>query len=162
VSDVSRTRLDDTLLADNAAPRNGTLWNGAYDGRLTTAVVEAGAGDDVVMAEGATRLIAFGGAGNDRLVAGFGRDILSGGEGNDVFVLARATAQDDVILDFTRGGEGAGDMLSLAGFGAGASLAHLGGGLWLASGAAGSATFGVFSDGGAVTTLVAGEDYLFS
>lgn len=162
VSDVSRTRLDDTLLADNAAPRNGTLWNGAYDGRLTTAVVEAGTGDDVVMAEGATRLIAFGGAGNDRLVAGFGRDILSGGEGDDVFVLARATAQDDVILDFTRGGEGGGDMLSLVGFGAGASLTHLGGGLWLASGAAGSATFGVFSDGGAVTTLVAGEDYLFS
>lgn len=161
VSDISRTRLDDTLLADNAAPRNGTLWNGAYDGRWTTATVEAGAGDDVIIAEGRTALVAFGGEGDDRLVSGLGRDILSGGEGDDVFVLARATARDDIILDFSGAGEAGGDVLALAGFGAGASLAHLGGGLWLASGAGGTASFGVFSGGAAVTALTAGEDYAF-
>jgi hypothetical protein len=72
-----------------------------------------------------------------------------------VFVLGVATTQGDVILDFA-----AGDTLELAGFGAGAAVNHLGGGLWLASGAAGEASFMLLAGGSAVTALGA-EDYAF-
>lgn len=152
---VGASTLDNALLADNAVPRNGALWNGAYDGRFSTVTVEAGAGDDVIVAEGRMNLAAFGGEGDDRIVAGRGRDLLSGGEGDDVFVLGVATTQGDVILDFA-----AGDTLELAGFGAGAAVNHLGGGLWLASGAAGEASFMLLAGGSAVTALGA-EDYAF-
>jgi uncharacterized protein (TIGR03118 family) len=152
---VGASARDDALLADNAAPANGSFWNSTYDGRFSTVTVEAGAGNDVIIAEGRMTLTAFGGQGDDRLVAGRGRDLLSGGEGDDVFVLSATTAQGDVILDF-----GSGDQLDLAGFGAGAALNHLGGGLWLASGAAGEASFMVLAGGSAVTALAA-EDYAF-
>ncbi|WP_291297534.1 TIGR03118 family protein [Elioraea sp.] len=157
---VGASGLDDLLLADNAAPANGSFWNGRYDGRFSTVTVEAGAGDDVIIADGRMNLTAFGGEGDDRLVAGRGRDLLSGGEGDDVFVLSATTGQGDVILDFAGAGDEGGDQLELAGFGAGAALNHLGGGLWLASGAAGEASFMLLAGGAAVTALVA-EDYAF-
>jgi uncharacterized protein (TIGR03118 family) len=161
VSDIGRTTLDDALLADNTAPGNGAPWNAGYDGRFSRAVVEGGDGDDVIIAEGRVALAGFGGEGRDRLVAGQGRDELSGGAGDDAFVLARGSAGGDRVLDFQGAGAAGGDVLELVGFGSGATLAHLGGGLWLAAGSAGRATFSVLDGGAAVTALTMGQDVLF-
>jgi VCBS repeat-containing protein len=66
---VARSTLDEALLADNASPSNGPLWNRSYDGRFSVLDVELGEGDDTVTATD-LRLVANGGAGNDVLVGG--------------------------------------------------------------------------------------------
>jgi hypothetical protein len=50
VSDVSQITLDNALLADNAAPGNGLLWNNGYSGRFSIAAVDGGTGDDLIEA----------------------------------------------------------------------------------------------------------------
>ena len=56
--------------------------------------VEAGAGDDRVLAFGGHDLV-FGGTGNDNLSSGGGNDILVGGDGNDVL---SSGAGNDIVL----------------------------------------------------------------
>jgi Tol biopolymer transport system component len=69
---VASSTADDALLADNARPGNGALWNARYDGRLTMAEVDGGAGNDTIQGFDAVRLVATGGAGDDRGQAGGG------------------------------------------------------------------------------------------
>jgi Ca2+-binding RTX toxin-like protein len=121
---VARSDLDDRLLADNADPRNGRFWNGGYDGLLSNATVELGAGDDFVSAEGFLRLTARGGLGRDTLIGGEGNDILDGGAGMDALEGGRGADRfilqglgqtwDDVIVDFSRA---EGDRIELFRFG---------------------------------------------
>jgi Ca2+-binding RTX toxin-like protein len=101
-SSVADSPLDDALLADNADPANGSLWDPAYDGRRSVIEVHAGAGDDVVIATD-VRLIARGGTGSDLLQGGIRDDRLAGEAGNDVIL---AGAGNDRV----EGGDGA-DLL---------------------------------------------------
>lgn len=99
ITDVAHSTADDTLLADNASPRNGAMWNASYNGARSIARVDAGAGDDDVRVdpESLVRLIADGGTGNDTLQGGRGNDQLTGGDGHDTF-LAMPDAGHDTIL----------------------------------------------------------------
>jgi Ca2+-binding RTX toxin-like protein len=80
---VARSTLDEALLADNATPSNGPLWNRSYDGRFSVLDVDLGEGHDTVTATD-VRLVANGGAGNDVIVGGRRNDLLMGGDGDDV------------------------------------------------------------------------------
>jgi VCBS repeat-containing protein len=86
ISDVLRSTQDNTLLADNAAPANGSFWRPGYDGRFSTATVDGGSGADTIEAVAATlaRLVALGGAGNDTIRGGAGADDITGGDDNDL------------------------------------------------------------------------------
>jgi VCBS repeat-containing protein len=86
ISDVLRSTIDNTLLADNAAPGNGSFWRGGYDGRFSTATVDGGAGDDSieVVAASLAKLVALGGSGNDTIRGGAGADDIAGGDNNDL------------------------------------------------------------------------------
>jgi VCBS repeat-containing protein len=109
VSSINLTTLDNTLLADNAVPNNGSFWNANYDGRFSVARVEAGEGNDTITAAGRSRLEAFGGSGNDTITGALGNDLIAGGNDNDVlFGGAGAdrfrfdnTDGSDVITDFS-------------------------------------------------------------
>jgi Ca2+-binding RTX toxin-like protein len=102
--------VDDALLADNAEPANGPLWNPGYDGRFSTALADGGAGDDVITAAARVRLVADGGVGDDALEGGARNDVLRGGDGNDVLTgglggdrfVFDATDGADAIIDFSR------------------------------------------------------------
>ncbi len=72
VRTVASSTLDNELLADNAAARNGKLWFRNYDGRDTTATVTGGDGDDSIAAFDLVTLLAEGGAGDDTGAAGNG------------------------------------------------------------------------------------------
>jgi len=96
-----------------------------------------------------------GGASHDTLNGAGGADTLIGGAGFDEFRLDRATAQGDVLADFTGRGALVGDRILLIGFGAAPTLTPLGGNLWQASGSAGSATFTILG-------AVHASDYAFS
>ncbi|MDI3309040.1 MAG: family 16 glycosylhydrolase [Acetobacteraceae bacterium] len=76
----------------------GQLYNPAYDGRLSTAEVLLGAGQDSIATEGLVKLVAYGGAGfasirggaNDDVIhAGTGGGRFAGGPGKDTFVFGR-------------------------------------------------------------------------
>lgn len=101
---------------------HGPMWNSAYDGRFSTASVDAGAGTDTVLAQGLVKLRANGGLGNDEIRGAGGDDFIvgaqdddrmAGGSGLDTFVLNRGDG-DDWIEDFTPGA----DKLRLQGVGA--------------------------------------------
>ncbi|MCU0983769.1 MAG: metallophosphoesterase [Acetobacteraceae bacterium] len=79
------------------------------------------------------------------------------GAGEDRLVVNRDAGRV-TVADF-----GAEDALVLAGFAAGATLAHQGGGVWqvFEDSAKAGQTITLADQGAAVTTLVAGEDYLF-
>ncbi len=107
---VSLSTVDEALLADSADPANGSFWLPSYDGRVSIAKVDAGAGDDVVTAAARVRLDVDGGTGddtirgadsNDIITGGDGDDVLFGGRGADRFRLDRSDG-DDTILDFSR------------------------------------------------------------
>jgi VCBS repeat-containing protein len=109
VSSINLTTLDNTLLADNPVPYNGSFWNAGYDGRFSVARVEAGEGNDTITAAGRTRLEAFGGVGNDTISGALGNDLIVGGNDNDVlfggagadrFRFDNADGADE-ILDFS-------------------------------------------------------------
>lgn len=122
VSDVLRSTIDNTLLADNAAPGNGSFWKAGYDGRFSTATVDGGSGDDTieVVAASLAKLLALGGAGNDTISGGAGADDITGGDNNDL--LAGRLGADrfrfdgsdgtDAIADFS---VAQGDKVVLAG-----------------------------------------------
>lgn len=81
------TLSGDSLLATSGAINAGLTFNGAaFEGQTTridvAAIIDAGAGDDVVRASDRGDNI-FGGAGNDTLIGGKLDDWLIGGEGND-------------------------------------------------------------------------------
>lgn len=89
----------------------GALWNGDYGGARSVALVDAGAGDDLVTAEGSVRLNAQGGAGRDTIIGGAGNDTIDGGAGDDwltggggadLFVFAPGHGADR-ITDFRSG-----------------------------------------------------------
>jgi VCBS repeat-containing protein len=115
---VARSTLDDALLADNANPANGPLWNRNYDGRFSVLDVDVGEGDDSVTATD-VRLVANGGAGsdvlvggrrNDQLTGGDGDDVLTGGLGADRFRFDNADGSD-TIMDFSAA---QGDLVQLS------------------------------------------------
>ncbi len=109
-------------------------------GAWTTALLRGGAGDDV---------LAFAGGGAATLDGGAGEDAMTGGAGRDRFILRPGEAQGDRIEAFSGAGAWGGDWLVMEGFGAGAVLTHQGGGLWRVS----------YSDGsgpGAETFTLAG------
>jgi 3',5'-cyclic AMP phosphodiesterase CpdA len=83
VTSVKASKLDNTLLADNADRGNGSEWNKVYDGSFTKAVVDGGAGDDAITAYDAVTLIADGGTGDDLVAGARGDDTLRGGDGDD-------------------------------------------------------------------------------
>jgi VCBS repeat-containing protein len=159
VTGVGNSTLDNVLLADNAVPGNGHAWNAAYQGGFDHAVtVHAGSGNDTVTIAGSFAARIFGGAGLDVLTGGAVRDLLDGGAdadtltgggGRDTFQLRAGEAAGDAITDFA-----AGDVIRLVGFGAGATLANLGGGSFQVGGE-------TFTVAGAAT-LVAGVDYIFA
>jgi 3',5'-cyclic AMP phosphodiesterase CpdA len=62
---ISSSTLDNALLADNATPGNGPLWNRNYDGRVTVAEIDAGEGNDTILGFDRVQLLAEGGAGDD-------------------------------------------------------------------------------------------------
>ena len=64
--------------------------------------------------------------------------VLTGGAGRNAFVLHAGLANDDVITNF-KADPAAGDVLELAGYGAGAALTAVDGSTWVASGASGVA-----------------------
>ncbi len=117
-------------------------------GTLTTARLEGGAGDDVLIFNGGGAAVLDGSAGADRM---------RGGSGRDTFILRPGEVQGDVIENFAGAGVAGGDWLSLQGFGAGATLTHQGAGLWRVSYVqAGVATSEIFTVVG-VTTLGADD-----
>jgi Ca2+-binding RTX toxin-like protein len=98
-------------LADYDRTDNGSLYNGAYDGRYSIANVTFGAGKDSVTVESKVQLIlhagsgaatAVGGGGNDVFNAGSGGGNFTGGAGKDTFVF-NARDGHAVIQDFTAG-----------------------------------------------------------
>ncbi|WP_431270996.1 carbohydrate-binding domain-containing protein [Dankookia sp. P2] len=98
-------------LADYDRTDNGSLYNGAYDGRYSIADVTFGAGKDSVTVEGMAKLVlhagsgaatAVGGGGNDLFTAGTGTGDFTGGAGKDTFAFA-AHDGHAVIQDFTAG-----------------------------------------------------------
>jgi len=91
---VASSPLDDALLANNADPANGPLWNAAYDGAFTLAEIEGGAGNDTIRAFDAITLVADGGDGDDTLIGAAGDDTLDGGDGDD---RANGGAGDDML-----------------------------------------------------------------
>lgn len=115
VSDVSRTTLDNTLLADNAAPGNGPLWKGGYNGRFSTATVDGGTGDDTIEAVAATlaKLVAMGGAGNDTIRGGAAADVITGGNDNDL--LFGSGGADSFRFDGNDGTDTLGDFSAIEG-----------------------------------------------
>ncbi len=80
------------------------------------------------------------------------------GEGADRLVVNRDAGRI-LVVDFAEE-----DLIVLAGFGAGATLAHQGDGVWQVFEGASAAgqTITLMDGGAAVTSLVAGEDYLFA
>lgn len=131
--------------------------------------IDAGAGDDVIVlasvggANGAADWLADNAnPGNGPLwnAAYAGANTLfevTLGEGADRLVVNRNAGRVSVV-DFE-----AEDLLVLAGYASGATLAHVGGGAWrvFEGGVAVGQTITLADDGAAVTSLVAGVDYLF-
>lgn len=107
---VSLSTVDEELLAGNADPANGPFWFPSYDGRVSIAKVDAGAGNDVVTAEARVRLEADGGAGDDTIRGADANDIITGGDGDDTLAGGRGADRfrfdrddgNDTILDFSR------------------------------------------------------------
>jgi len=110
VTAVSHSTVDEELLAGNADPANGPFWFPNYDGRVSIAKVNAGAGDDVIIAEARVRLVADGGAGNDTIRGADANDIITGGDGDDVLFGGGGADRfrfdrddgNNTILDFSR------------------------------------------------------------
>ncbi|SFK87048.1 beta strand repeat-containing protein [Falsiroseomonas stagni] len=114
-------------------------WNllaantGTFDFRRTVLDVSVGfvgstGGDSILGGSASERF--DGGAGADTINPGDGADTLLGGTGDDVFVLVAGQADGDRIADFAGAGAAGGDRLRFEGFGANASFAHVGGGLY--------------------------------
>uniref|UniRef100_B0T214 Hemolysin-type calcium-binding region n=1 Tax=Caulobacter sp. (strain K31) TaxID=366602 RepID=B0T214_CAUSK len=127
-----------------APPAGAYVAGGAGDDTIdksgtTVAWQLAGGGGDDYLCGGSGNDSLNGGAGDDRLIGGAGNDVLTGGTGadrmfggagNDTFLiragdLATGPVKDQII-DFEGAGVTGGDMLRLVGFGAGATLVHLG------------------------------------
>ena len=98
-------------LADYDRTGNGSLYNGAYDGRYSIADVTFGAGKDSVTVESMVKLVlhagsgaatAVGGGGNDLFDAGTGTGNFTGGAGKDIFAF-NAHDGHAVVQDFTAG-----------------------------------------------------------
>ena len=89
----------------------------------------ASAGADRILGGAASERF-DGGAGADTINSGDGADTLLGGTGDDVFVLVAGQADGDRIVDFAGAGAAGGDSLRFEGFGANASFAHVGSGLY--------------------------------
>jgi Ca2+-binding RTX toxin-like protein len=84
-----------------------------------------------------------------------GNDMLTGGAGNDTFVIAKGQGHD-IITDFAGAGVAGGDSLLLKGFGAGASLSHVGDD-WSIKAADGSVTHVTITN----VTALGASDYVF-
>ncbi len=120
-----------------------------------TISINAGAGNDTVTVQGHgswTAALLAGGAGNDvlrftgagvaTLDGGAGADVMRGGSGRDTFIRRPGEVAGDRIEGFAGAGRQGGDVLLMEGFGAGAALAHKGGGAWAVS----------YADGGIART----------
>ena len=83
---------------------NGNALGSFPLAEVTRIVVQAGRGNDFVMAQTGLPLTAFGDAGNDTLLGGWGDDWLYGGRGNDT---AYGSDGNDRLF-----GEGGDDLLS--------------------------------------------------
>ena len=123
----------ETTLTSYTLPAN--LENLTYTGTVSAVLagnnlsnnITGGAGDDLLTGgAGSDRLT--GGAGNDTLDGGIGSDQLRGGAGADTFILRPGETQGDAILDFNTSSTG--DVLKLAGWGAGTTVTTSGGGNW--------------------------------
>lgn len=110
--------------------REGVIVTGAGDDAITVHTagkgapygtafaLQAGSGDDTII----------GGRSADTIDGGPGADNLTGGGGGDVFVLRAGEVAGDVIHDFAAAPAHRGhDLLRVAGFDIGATLAELGG-----------------------------------
>ena len=99
-------------------------------GNALANVLTGGEGSDFLYGKSGADVLS-GGAGSDTLDGGAGADKLTGGSGNDIFVLARGEADGDFITDFMGNGSAPGDMIKLAGWGAGTTITKVtGGSMW--------------------------------
>ncbi|MCC7126117.1 MAG: calcium-binding protein [Acidobacteria bacterium] len=102
---VAGTTNTDTVTVVDEAPGsirvaisvNGNIESAVFTAEQVQAVIiDCGAGDDLVIATAAARVIAFGRDGNDTLSGGTGNDVLQGGGGNDRLL---GNAGDDILVD---------------------------------------------------------------
>ncbi|MEI6158310.1 MAG: VCBS domain-containing protein, partial [Roseococcus sp.] len=80
-------------------------------------VIDAGAGNDTILA---------GWGGSDTLRGGAGADDVNVGTSNKTLILAPGETSGDIIREFDGAGAAVGDMLQLQGYGPGATLDQLG------------------------------------
>jgi Ca2+-binding RTX toxin-like protein len=93
------------------------LWQGAFTGPVSRVVAYGGAGNDVIAVNNAVQVAAwlYGGAGNDVLSGGGGNNVLLGGDGSDVLTAGHGRdmliggAGNDVLVS------GSGDDLLIGG-----------------------------------------------
>lgn len=145
---IKGARLDDSVthtLTVQAADKAGNVT--APDGKL---MIGSTGGDFLIGFSG--RDILTGGKGDDFLLGGADVDVMTGGADRDTFVFGKGQSQGDTVTDFTAGA----DHLTFVGFGAGASLSHLGSGTWQINSTLGNETIVLTG----VTTLTA-ADYNF-
>lgn len=102
--------------------------------------------------------VIFGNSYDNIIDGGGSNDSLVGGGGNDTFVFRAGQTHGDVVYDFQGNGAGAGDTLTFAGFGAGATLQQYSATEWFVISAGGSA-LEVFTLVGAPT--LDASDYVF-
>jgi Ca2+-binding RTX toxin-like protein len=155
--------------ADNM---NGTSGPDHYNGLAGNDIIEGLGGDDTLiggsgrdtlrggdgedlLSGGAGKDKLFGDGGSDTLNGGPGADRLTGGTENDTFTLHQNEIGGDVITDFSGAGVAGGDHLRFEGFGADATLSHIGDD-WTVSYSGGNESFEIID----VTALIA-SDYLF-
>ena len=91
----------------------GTKADTVYAGNISTGniTIDGAGGNDLIVGtvdDSDTYTYALGGAGNDTVVAGLGKNTISGGKGNDVFVYGIQEGKgnqggEDTIIDFATG-----------------------------------------------------------
>lgn len=94
------------------------------------------AGNDVIRGLGGNDVLG-GEEGDDDLDGGAGEDGLDGGPGNDIFRFAAGEVENDWIAAFEGAGPGAGDVIVLKGYGAGATFTKESDTVWVAASADG-------------------------
>jgi VCBS repeat-containing protein len=87
----------------------------------SSAFMDGGAGNDILLDSSAGRAVLYGGAGNDILIGGIGEDYLYGGDGNDTFVLGSTADSIEGARDQIRDWETS-DIIDLADIDANTSI----------------------------------------
>jgi Ca2+-binding RTX toxin-like protein len=142
----------------------GEAGNDVLRGGTDNDTLDGGADNDMLFGDAGQDQL-FGGAGRDTLTGGADKDALTGGAGDDLFVLMRGDANGDRILDLEGAGVAGGDVISLVGYGAGATFAfNANTSKWQVANA-----LGVVQDivelrdaAGAIVAALAANDFMFS